>query len=210
MESFLNIEPDKQQRILNAALNEFAAKGFDQASTNEIVKAAGIGKGMLFYYFKSKKELFHYLLRYSFDIVETLYIDQVDMTEKNFIKRVQKAARYKFEVYAKHPNVFEFLSTALISEHAELPKDIQKRYDTLYTDAYQKMYDNIDYSLFRSDMDKEKVMQVIQWTFDGFEKQLIEKLKHKNVKTIAFEPYWDLFDDYLETLEKAFITHGRD
>ncbi|MTI95494.1 MAG: TetR/AcrR family transcriptional regulator [Firmicutes bacterium] len=30
-----------------------------------MVKEASIGEGMLFYYFGSKKELFHYLIEYS-------------------------------------------------------------------------------------------------------------------------------------------------
>ena len=41
---FLNLDKEKQDRIINAALKEFALKGYDNASTNEIVKSSEISK----------------------------------------------------------------------------------------------------------------------------------------------------------------------
>ncbi|NQD68578.1 TetR family transcriptional regulator, partial [Bacillus haikouensis] len=35
---------DKQERIINAAMQEFVKAGFEKASTNEIVKEAQISK----------------------------------------------------------------------------------------------------------------------------------------------------------------------
>ena len=58
---FLNLD-EKQDRILNAAIKEFAQKGYDSASTNEIVKEAGISKGLLFHYFKIKSSYFSFYL----------------------------------------------------------------------------------------------------------------------------------------------------
>lgn len=46
---FINLEAEKRERIINAALKEFAQKGYDKASTNEIIKEAGISKGSLFF-----------------------------------------------------------------------------------------------------------------------------------------------------------------
>lgn len=58
----------KEQRrtdILNAALKVFAKNGFDRATIAEIAETAGIGKGTVYEYFKSKKELFEDMIRYS-------------------------------------------------------------------------------------------------------------------------------------------------
>jgi len=60
--SFENLNNQKKQRIINAALAEFAQKKYDYASTNSIVKKAQIGKGMLFHYFGNKKNLYIYLI----------------------------------------------------------------------------------------------------------------------------------------------------
>ena len=60
----MSLSEEKQQRILNAALKEFAQKGYKNASTNQIVKEADISKGLLFHYFKNKKQLFLFLYDY--------------------------------------------------------------------------------------------------------------------------------------------------
>ena len=45
---------DKEVRILNAAINAFAEKGFDATRTKEIAERAGIAEGTIFRYFPTK------------------------------------------------------------------------------------------------------------------------------------------------------------
>ena len=49
---FEGLSEEKQARIINGALEEFTKNGFEKASTNVIVKNAGISKGALFKYFQ--------------------------------------------------------------------------------------------------------------------------------------------------------------
>ena len=69
---FDRLNPEKKERIINAALKEFAQNGYEKASTNEIIKEAEIAKGSLFNYFNSKKELYLFLLDYVTKIIEEL------------------------------------------------------------------------------------------------------------------------------------------
>ena len=62
-----SLPEDKRQKILQASLDEFAEHGYLNASTNRIVQAAGISKGLLFHYFGSKKKLFLYVLDHTID-----------------------------------------------------------------------------------------------------------------------------------------------
>ena len=52
----------KRQQILDGARRVFLAQGFDGASMNEIVKAAGVSKGTVYAYFPSKDKLFEVLI----------------------------------------------------------------------------------------------------------------------------------------------------
>ena len=52
-----------QQRILEAALEEFAAKGFAGARVDVIARRARINKRMLYHYFEDKEGLFREVLR---------------------------------------------------------------------------------------------------------------------------------------------------
>lgn len=62
-------EPDKEletrDRILRAALKEFAAEGLGGARTDRITATAGVNKALLFYYFGNKEKLYEAALEKS-------------------------------------------------------------------------------------------------------------------------------------------------
>ncbi|MEO8095709.1 MAG: TetR/AcrR family transcriptional regulator [Pseudolysinimonas sp.] len=58
---FARLPASQQQAIVHAALDEFAARGFHEASLNRVIEAAGISKGSLYYYFDGKEDLFAYV-----------------------------------------------------------------------------------------------------------------------------------------------------
>ena len=49
---------ETRQRILDAALREFAANGLAGARTETIATAAGVNKALIYYYFESKEKLY--------------------------------------------------------------------------------------------------------------------------------------------------------
>ncbi len=61
-DTFFNLPEDKRTQVIEAALDEFAAVPYAQASVNRIVARAGISKGSFYQYFHSKEDLFLYLL----------------------------------------------------------------------------------------------------------------------------------------------------
>lgn len=48
---------ERKEEILDAAEKLFAAKGFDNTSTNDILEKVGIARGTLYYHFKSKEDI---------------------------------------------------------------------------------------------------------------------------------------------------------
>lgn len=55
-----------RQRLLDAALDAFAARGYDGASIREITGAAGVGHNLVRHYFGSKDDLWRAALRHAF------------------------------------------------------------------------------------------------------------------------------------------------
>ena len=49
---------DKRERILDAAMERFARYGIRKTTIEEIAHAAGVGKGTIYLYFKSKEDVF--------------------------------------------------------------------------------------------------------------------------------------------------------
>ena len=59
-EKFFDLKKEKQDRMINAALKVFGMRGYQFASTDDIVREAGISKGLLFHYFGSKLGLYSF------------------------------------------------------------------------------------------------------------------------------------------------------
>lgn len=54
---------EKKQALITAALAEFAAHSYDEASLNQIIKSSGTSKGTFYHYFEDKADLYIELLR---------------------------------------------------------------------------------------------------------------------------------------------------
>lgn len=68
---------------------------------------------MLFYYFKTKKDLYYYLINYGLDFIKKHYLDLIDSNESDFIKCLIDATKLKINAYTKHPELFHFLGIPL-------------------------------------------------------------------------------------------------
>lgn len=204
MEKFINLDDKKKQKILDAALQEFAENGFQQASTNRIVKNAEIGKGMLFYYFKSKKALYDYLIEYSLDVVVNDYFKQVNTGETDFIERLKQAAQVKMKAQLENKQVFNFLGNFVLAKEVEMPQHLQKKYTELNSLAAALLYEGIDKSMIRKELDADKAFQLIRWSIEGYQNELLQRLEGSKMSSIDFGPYWEEFYGYVDILKKSF------
>jgi AcrR family transcriptional regulator len=60
---FAKLPPEQQESILAVALEEFAGRGYYEASLNRVIEAAGISKGSMYYYFDGKEDLYVHVTR---------------------------------------------------------------------------------------------------------------------------------------------------
>jgi len=54
---FKDLEPDRQERLIEAAITEFCDLGFAASSLNRILKKAGMSKSSYYYYFNDKADI---------------------------------------------------------------------------------------------------------------------------------------------------------
>ncbi|HDR05710.1 MAG TPA: TetR/AcrR family transcriptional regulator [Candidatus Marinimicrobia bacterium] len=59
-------DAQKRERIIAAAMEVFAAEGLSKGTIASVASRAGIGKGTVYEYFRSKDELFQAMLEYFF------------------------------------------------------------------------------------------------------------------------------------------------
>lgn len=60
-DTFFNLSEDKRKKIFDAAVKEFSAKRFSEASINQIIKMAEIPRGSFYQYFSDKEDIYVYM-----------------------------------------------------------------------------------------------------------------------------------------------------
>lgn len=201
---FLNLDSEKQNRILNAAINEFAEKGYENASTNEIVKEAGISKGLLFHYFKNKKQLFLFLYDYCIDVSMTEFYKKIDLNERDFFVRLRQIHLIKAELLNKYPKMLKFIEVANMEKSSDIENDLNAINKEELESASKRVFDGIDLSKFRDDIDIEKAINVVIWSFQGFNAKVLEEAKLSSSKQINYDKAFIEAEAYTEMLKSCF------
>ena len=124
-EKFFSLPEDKQLQIINAATEVFAKYDYKHASTDLIASKAGISKGLLFYYFHNKKELYLYLFTYLTQIITQQVVDNDFTKITDFFELLEYSANKKAEILQKNPYVLDFAVKSFYSEKEEVSDKLQ-------------------------------------------------------------------------------------
>ena len=128
---FRRRKEDRPQEITEAALHAFAEKGYAATRVEEVAKRAGVSKGLLYLYFKTKEELFKAVIR-SFVVPKidelTAVVDSNELSSEEFLRGpfldfvktlpgspVSVLVRLMIAEGPKHPDLLQFYWDNVIS-----------------------------------------------------------------------------------------------
>ncbi|CAG7626615.1 HTH-type transcriptional regulator BetI [Paenibacillus allorhizosphaerae] len=201
---FLSLEPEKQERILNAAMKEFAQKGYKNASTNEIVTEANISKGLLFHYFNNKKDLYLYLYDYILDMLIREFFEKIRWDENDILMRLRHYSELKIEIIKKHPEMFNFTLSAYLEQSAEIKHELNRRNKDRAAALYDRLFVDFDTSKFKEGTDIQRAIQIMIWTFEGFSSREQQKINSITFDQHYYDEVMADLDQYLDVLRKTF------
>ncbi|MEL7564721.1 MAG: TetR/AcrR family transcriptional regulator [Dehalobacterium sp.] len=204
LSKLINLEPERRNAIINAGLKEFAAKGFDEASTNVIAKESGISKGLMFHYVNNKKDLFLFLYDYCTDMINKEYSDLMNFDEKDIFERLRQSYLLQLELLQKHPWIFEFNKISVVTKCDEINKELEERLKGKQSLCYETMFDLIDESKFREGLDVERCKQLIFWANIGFTNQILEDIRSSENNELDYDKIIAKLDGYFTELRKIF------
>lgn len=138
--TFLNLPEDKQARIIEAALREFADKGYQQASLNVIVANSGIAKGSLYQYFTDKAGLFLYVFDFAIAVVRRLLVQVKDSTvEEDFFCRLEKSLLAGLDFIRQHPQIYRIYLKILFDQQVPQRQELLTRVRQYAADYLQSL-----------------------------------------------------------------------
>ena len=126
----------KRNSIIQAAENEFVQKGYDGARILEIAERAGVGHPLLYYHFKTKKELFECVVQQKIGLLKKAILVSWDGESGNvkdklrkiigehfdFIKENVDYLRFQFQEMERHPELFEEIKKTAEQEITRMTK----------------------------------------------------------------------------------------
>ena len=147
---FEQLADSKQKSIIDASVYEFANNGFKNASVNKIVENAGISKGSLFNYFKSKNLLFDHIYQIALREVKSYLAKVRDESENDdFFTRFSKIINSGVAFINKHPRLAKIYFRLLNSDDSPHGKTIIKK---LHSEAIRYLTDFVETGIERNEL----------------------------------------------------------
>ena len=200
---FENLDEEKRERILKAAMKEFSHKGYDQASTNEMVKEADIAKGLLFHYFKSKKQLFFYIYDHCIERITSELYASSSMEEQDFFVKIRLAQQAKLELLNKYPDMFKFVQVAYMDESPAIRLEMEQKNQKLINLSANKMFESIDRTKFKDGLDIQMVINIVFWSLEGYSNSYMLTVKQTRAANDFSKAFEDV-NEYIKLFKECF------
>ncbi|WP_134703040.1 TetR/AcrR family transcriptional regulator [Ammoniphilus sp. YIM 78166] len=192
----------KKKQLLQAGLEEFAEKGYDLASTNAIIKKAGVSKGLLFHHFQNKKTLFLYIgercMEYFFSYLES----ESSSISADPLERLRDLNLVKMKLFIQKPLIYHLAIYLLVVKSEEIQEEAD-RFEQRFNERYFRFYLNgMNTEILRNDISYEKILAIIFESVEALTRRYVEKYKQVDDKALALleELYEDL-TDYIDILK---------
>ncbi|MDR2714779.1 MAG: TetR/AcrR family transcriptional regulator [Coriobacteriales bacterium] len=168
MESFFKLRAKKQEHIIDAALAVFGRNGYKKASVADIAAEAGIGKGMVIYYFGSKKNLYFFLAEHCEKILMEAVEGGIDKNVTDFFDKIKMATEVKVSMMKKHPAILSFLAKFYYETDPEVADILEEFAKKGATDRDRILLTGTDISKFKEGVDPKLLEKFFLWASEGF------------------------------------------
>ena len=104
----LELQDRRKEQIMSAALSVVVSKGYDQSRMDDIVEKSQLSKGAIYWYYKSKEEVYlslvdYWFVQYSSGVVDTL------KQQESASDQLKALFDFFIEQFDKNPATFKLL-----------------------------------------------------------------------------------------------------
>ncbi|HOF19299.1 MAG TPA: TetR/AcrR family transcriptional regulator [Phycisphaerae bacterium] len=164
--------PGKREAIMAAATKVFDGRGFAATTMDAIAAEAGIAKGSIYNYFKSKDDLFYQVFEHAVGQSE-FEVDQVLSQPATACGKLDRILDYSFTEMSKYKAlgrlVLEFWATAARKTQSELALQLREMHLRWQRRIEAILAEGVRRGEFRAGLDCVTAASLIMQTLDGIQ-----------------------------------------
>jgi AcrR family transcriptional regulator len=169
-DTYKKLEADKQQKVLDAAIEEFACHGFRQASMNRMVQKINIAKGSLFQYFGNKDGLFQFIFDHAVGLVrQSLRQVKQETAEADFFERIRRSLLAGIRFIDRHPRVYQIYLKMIFQEDFPLRTQFLQQVHLFSAEYLRPLVETgVERGDLRQDIDLDMTVFMLDALMDRF------------------------------------------
>lgn len=182
---------EKKRELLEAALNEFTVKSYEDASLNAIIKNAGISKGTFYYHFPDKQALYLTLLETSlkakWDFINIRMSESPEENEGGSIfDKFKLQAKLGAEFGLMYPQYHKLGRMLSKEQDAPIYKIVKDYLGSDTNDVLAKMIDSaISNGDFKSGYSREFLIKVLIFMLNSFDEIFSTEEDHELERVLS-------------------------
>lgn len=174
-----------KEKIIKAAIEEFAENGYKAASTNSICKKAKVSKGLIYYYFKSKEEIYLSALKFAIDRFKENVSIEISGKYKYGIAYISEYFDTKFKFFRENPLYSMLIVNSVVYYNVEEAIKLSEEFQKYNNDLIYEVIKSIN---INPKFDREKAFELIM--------MIGEKLEEKHMKNIESKDKEVVIEDF--------------
>lgn len=137
-----------KRKIIISARDIFSQYGFNKTTMSDIAKKTGMGKSSLYYYFKSKEEIFEKVVVYEADILKNELARALEKS-KGAKEKLRSYINVRMIIFNKLSNYYNAVFSDDLS-HFDFIEKVRERYNKEEIDIIQRILNKgIEQGYFR-------------------------------------------------------------
>ena len=118
-----------EQKIIEAAEQEFLRKGFDGARTTSIAAKAGVTHAMFHYYFRTKEKIFEKIISQKLELLTNLIMESISIKYFSLEEKLKRIIDIHIDFVSENPELPGFLVREIFN-NPERFEILKERFET--------------------------------------------------------------------------------
>lgn len=133
--AFENLSPEKRERILKIAREEFADNGFENTSIQQIARKSDISVGSVYKYFDNKEMMFTYIVQEGLSMLEEMLL-QLAPKDEDILVKAEIIIRTLLKFSKEQPEFVKLYCSLTTSGNSEFLNQLSQRIEAVSASVY--------------------------------------------------------------------------